>query len=333
MSSTDKDLLTEIEHPGQLTPPDRVSYDEGVLLDALDFRAEQSYHRGRLARVLTYLFGTGTAAGLEVVWEKPLRPGDDAAFPEGREERLRLKPGLAIDRLGRLIEVPRDWCIRLDRWYRSHNPGDLKIHGGAVVADVFLRFLIDERGRTPGFASGPFDALDASVPSPLRDAFAVDLIPRPEPGPDPPQSNSKYPSWPDLAAVPPADRRDALHQALLGAWREGTFFLDDQGRIEKLAEHVLGKDTTSVFLARVSLPAEEGPPPGRKDPFVEANKVVVDNLSRRFVLPADPDAGGRPVRRAPSTDPVTVDNLLRRFAHPAGALAALQGIRLAGDTP
>ena len=66
MSSTDKDLLTELERPGQLTPPDRVSYDEGVLLDALDFRAEQSYHRGRLARVLAYLFGTGTAAGLEV---------------------------------------------------------------------------------------------------------------------------------------------------------------------------------------------------------------------------------------------------------------------------
>ena len=298
MSSTDKDLLIEPERPGQLTPPDRVSYDEGVLLDALDFRAEQSYHRGRLARVLTYLFGTGTAAGLEVGWEKPLKPGPGA--PEGREERLRLKPGLAIDRLGRLIEVPRDWCIRLDRWYRSRKPEELSaaFHGGQVVADVFLRFLTDERGRTPGFAYGPFDALDASVPSRLRDAFAVELVLRKEPDPPPPRG-----PWDDLAAGTPQERRKALHEALLGAWREGTGFLDDQGRLDPLSEHVAGQDTTSVFLARVSLPAG----------------------------PAGND--GRPVRQDPFTTDVQVDNLIRRFAYPAGALAALQGIRPAGDTP
>ena len=36
MPPTDKDLLTETGRPGLLTPPDRVSYDEGVLLDALE---------------------------------------------------------------------------------------------------------------------------------------------------------------------------------------------------------------------------------------------------------------------------------------------------------
>jgi hypothetical protein len=302
MSSTDKDLLTELERPGQLTPPDRVSYDEGVLLDALDFRAEQSYHRGRLARVLAYLFGTGTAAGLEVVWEKPAAPGADPAFPEGKEERLRLRPGLAVDRLGRLIEVPRDWCIRLDRWYRSREPAEanaaFRADRGTVVADVFLRFLTDERGRTPGFAYGPFDALDASVPSRLRDAFAVELVLRPEA--DPPRPSGP---WADLSAGTPGERRDALHQALLGAWKGGTDSLDDQGRLDPLPEHVPGQDTTSVFLARVSLPA--GPAGG----------------------------DGRPVRQDPLATDVQVDNLIRRFAYPAGALAALQGIRPAGDTP
>lgn len=303
MPSTDKDLLTETGRPGLLTPPDRVSYDEGVLLDALDFRAEQSYHRGRLARALTYLFGTGTAAGLEVVWEKPLSPGTDTHFPDGREERLRLRPGLAIDRLGRLVEVPRDWCVRLDRWYRSHDPAKLdaayRQARGTVVADVFLRFLTDERGRTPAFASGPFDALDATVPSRLRDAFAVDLVLRPETNPPRPQG-----PWPDLSQGTPGERRDALHTSLLHGWRGGTGFLDDQGRLTPLAEHVPGQDTTSVFLARVSLPAD----------------------------PAE-SSSGRPVRKDPFTVDVGVDNLLRRFAYPAGALAALQGIRLAGDTP
>jgi hypothetical protein len=276
-----------------------------VLLDALDFRAEQSYHRGRLARALTYLFGTGTAAGLAVVWEKPIRPGTDTDFPDGREERLRLKPGLAIDRLGRLIEVPREWCIRLGRWYGSRTPAELSaaLHQGVVTADVFLRFLTDERGRTPAFASGPFDATDATIPSRLRDAFAVDLVLRPEPTPPLPHGLPGNPSWPDLSQGTAGERRDALHTALLGAWREGTGFLDDQGRLGPLAEHVPGQDTTAVLLARVALPAD----------------------------PAEAD--GRPVRKDPFTVDVGVDNLLRRFAYPAGALAALQGIRLRGDMP
>ena len=300
MPWTDEDLLTAPESPGRLLPPDRVAYAEGVLLDALDFQTEQSYHRGRLARVLTCLFGTGTVAGLAVAWEAPLAPGADPAFPEGREERLCLQPGLAIDRLGRLLEVPRAWCLRLDRWYHAQEPAALNaaLAGSAVVADVFLRFVADGRGRTPAFASGPYDALDAAVPSRLRDAFAVELVLRPEPVPPVPQS-----PWPDLSAGTPAERRDALHQALLGAWPEGTAGLDAGGRLDPLPEHRPGQDTTSVLLARVALPAD-----------------------------ADP-GGGRPVRRDPATDPVILDNLLRRFAHPGGALAALQGIRFAGDLP
>jgi hypothetical protein len=38
-----------------------------------------------------------------------------------------------------------------------------------VIADVFLNFVVCERGKTPAFASGPFDALDAIAPSRLRD--------------------------------------------------------------------------------------------------------------------------------------------------------------------
>jgi hypothetical protein len=43
--------------------PDRPFYATGVLLDAEDFLDEQTYHRGRLARALAYLHGTGTIAG------------------------------------------------------------------------------------------------------------------------------------------------------------------------------------------------------------------------------------------------------------------------------
>ena len=48
-------------------PPERVNYATGVLLDATDFRDEQTYHRSRLARAFRYLVGFGTVAGLRVV--------------------------------------------------------------------------------------------------------------------------------------------------------------------------------------------------------------------------------------------------------------------------
>ena len=48
------DSLVEVEGP------DRVHYKTGVLLNADDFIAEQNYHRGRLARALACVNGSGT---------------------------------------------------------------------------------------------------------------------------------------------------------------------------------------------------------------------------------------------------------------------------------
>ena len=86
-------------------PPERVNYATGVLLDAQDFRDEQSYHRGRLAQALRHLVGFGTVAGLRVT-----APGIGDA-----ERELTVAPGLAIDRHGRMIEVGEPQCIRLAR--------------------------------------------------------------------------------------------------------------------------------------------------------------------------------------------------------------------------
>ena len=111
--------------------PDRPFYAAGVLLDAPDFTAEQLYHRGRLARSLAYLHGSGTVSGLRVVFESALEPGATAppnpdipgdierTYPEGREARILVQPGLAIDRLGRLIEVPGPACLRLAPWLKD----------------------------------------------------------------------------------------------------------------------------------------------------------------------------------------------------------------------
>jgi hypothetical protein len=282
--------------------PERLHFATGILLDAEDFRAEQLYHRGRLARSLAYLHGHGTIAGLRVDWESPLAPGDDPNFPDGREERLTVQPGLAVDRLGRLIEVPEPACIRLDRWYRSQEASrlSLALHealtlrdeeveegteagdadvsvAAAVVADIFLRFVSCERGKTPAFAAGPFDALDAVQPSRLRDGYALELLLRDRPAPPPPLN-----PWQAVdPAAAPAERAIALRKLVYGAWREATDDWDAGGPVP-LPEHAPGQDTTALFLARVVIPAAAGTPPIR----TPGAKVYRQNAVRRFVLPS-----------------------------------------------
>lgn len=282
--STRPDPLAAPETPARAATLDRVVYATGVLLAADDFDAEQMYHRGRLARALAYLVGAGTAAGLRVHVNPAIAPGTDPALPAGREEELRVEPGLAVDRLGRLIEVPRAACLRLDRWYRAAPADDLvrALHGppaGGVVADVFITFVACERGRTPAFAAGPFDAIDAAVPSRLRDGHELSLVLRREEAPPLPE-----PAWPDLAAeTDPEARRALLRAAILDAWREGTDAWDERGP-RPLAEHVPGQDPTAVWLARLTLPATPPAAEGERPARTPGAPVIVDDRARPLAL-------------------------------------------------
>ncbi len=264
--------------------PDRVYYATGISLDAEDFLAEQLYHRSRLARALFYLHGSGTAAGLRVDWRKSLKPGDDPQFPQGRDEEIVVQPGLAIDRLGRLIEIPRAACIRVDRWYQSQIADDLTkgfhLDRSGVVADVFVRFVSCERGKTPAFAAGAFDALDAVAPSRLRDSYELTLVIRQEASADLNQHLPQNP-WGDFGT---GDRRAALQTAILNAWHEGSDQRDETG-LKPQAEHVVGQDPTALFLARLVLPAAAAIPGQR--PVRTADAVIVpDNSVRSFVYAA-----------------------------------------------
>ena len=278
---------------------ERPSYATGILLDAQDFTDEQTYHRGRLARALASLTGGGTLAGLRVSHS----PATGAPSP--RPEEIRVEPGLAVDRLGRLIEVPRPACLRLQVWFdaevaadggdrlrraaypnldRFLSPRALAEAGSnglppvparGVVADVFVRFVACARGLTPSFATGPFDALNAVATSRVRDAYELHLAAReglddgfdglPSPGPD-------------LAAIAdPAARRAQLQDSILDAYpasgRAGS-----PGDLDPLPEHPLGLDRTAVFLARVVVPVGAANPPARA-----GVAVLVDSWARRFV--------------------------------------------------
>lgn len=278
---------------------ERPSYATGMLLDAQDFTDEQTYHRGRLARALASLTGGGTLAGLRV-GHSPATDG-----PSARPEEIRVEPGLAVDRLGRLTEVPRPACLRLNTWFEAEfaadggdrlrraayadldrflsaramaeagTEGRPAIPARGVVADVFVRFIACARGLTPSFATGPFDALDAVATSRVRDAYELQLVARdglddafdglPAPGVD----------LSGIADLP--ERRARLQDAILDSYpasgRAGT-----SGELDPLPEHPAGIDRTSVFLARVLIPVGAADPPARA-----GSAVVVDGWQRRFV--------------------------------------------------
>ena len=273
--------------------PDRVHYATGVLLGAEDFQAEQDYHRGRLARALAYTVGYGTLAGLKVA-HTPAQPA--AATTPAQTERLLVAPGLAIDRLGRQIEVASSRCLRLASWYDAQSPQLLRqawhdsgtLWTGSpsgVAADLFIRYVVCARGKTPAFASDAFDSFDSVTAARLRDGSEIELILRKESTPALPQ-----PQWSDFG-----NNTATLREAIFKAWREASDFSALRG-LTPLSEHVAGQDTSSLFLARVLLPADQS------------------------------GIGQRPVRR--SSEVVVVRNELRPFVVTANALARWLGVQV-----
>lgn len=315
--STPKDPLLESE------AADRTYYATGVLLDATDFVAEQTYHRGRLARALAALHGVGTAAGLSAAHEPQVDP--QVAVETGE---IAVYPGLALDPVGRMVEVSSKSCIRVKRWYEGYpaaqlirrprsqfNVGipDANLPTEGVVADLFLRFRVYERGWTPAMASGLYDATDAVSPARLRDGYELRLVPRLESVPDP---NGKLPSFPASPwplptdgsswPSPPGDetaRRSALKQAILHSWHDGR---------KALLDRLWGSD----FLPH-ELRFDPNQPEGKEaDPsWVFLARVVIG-------VSGVTDSQQRPVR----TGIVAVDNEMRPFAVTVAALARWLGI-------
>jgi hypothetical protein len=290
MSVNAADLMVPTDPLLALGPPERVNYATGVLLQAEDFRDEQTYHRARLATALSYLLGHGTLAGLAV----------RAPAAEDNDLQLRVEGGLALDRHGRLIEVTEPWCTRLARWFAAQETAELRSAVRrtpapvAVIADLFLSLADCGRGKTPSFAQGPFDALDALVPARLAEQPSFELVLRAEAAPIPAPANS----WPEAAAS-----ADAKLAAVLGSYRlghgEGV-----GGGLAPFAEHVAGHDAGAVLLARIAIPvtlAADAPPSQR--PLLDlGQRVQVDNRVRPFIYLPGKWLGAEP-RAVPLTEP------------------------------
>ncbi len=273
MSANASDLLVPADPLLAGGPPERVNYATGVLLQAEDFRDEQTYHRARLATALSSLLGHGTLAGLAVV------PPED----EDNDLHLRVEPGTAIDRHGRLIEVNEPWCTRLAMWFAAQETAALgaAVHRSAgaaipvsVVADLFLSVADCGRRKTPSFAQGPFDALDALVPARLAEEPSFELVLRNEPAPPKPNN-----VWPDAGA----SAADKL-AAVLAGYRPGQEGPDSG--LAPLVEHVNGHDFGAVLLARIAIPVTHpANATADKRPVLDLGKrVQADNAIRPFIF-------------------------------------------------
>lgn len=237
---------------------ERLHFATGELLGADDFREEQTYHRRQLARALLFLHGSGTLAGLRVVAEH--QPG---AAGEGDDVELLVRAGLAIDRAGRLVEIPRDACLRLRRWYeyiarQPPSSADLDVSDlraafrpeagqpgrGLVVVDLFLTFHPCDRGYTPAFASGPFDSLDASQPSRIRDAYELTLVPRRL----------------EEVLANAFDYWDGVTVATLPNQIFASYTGQSLGHVDAVVPaNPAGVDPTAILLARLNLPVAAAP--------------------------------------------------------------------------
>jgi hypothetical protein len=241
----------------------RVFYSSGRMLNTEDFETDQLYHRSRLAHALSYVTGCGTLSGLNVT---------EQTSSAGVKE-LQISPGVAIDRAGRMIDVQATLCIRLQSWLDAQNTSDLsngfKTANSAIIADIFLGFQQNQQGRTPSFAAGDYDATDAYDSDRWLDTFSAQLVLRFEATPP-------LPADPWAAAFSGSSfDLNAVNTAILAG---------QSGAVAVPVEYPQGADETSIFLARVSVPATRANP-GDRPAYDLSKPVIIDNSSRLFVYP------------------------------------------------
>ena len=236
--------------------PERLYLFDGALLTQEHFRAEQLYFRGQLARLALHLHGAGTIAGLDVRYEPA----------SGAGAEVRVAPGIALDRLGRLIELRQESCLTLATWLRQQNDdsataaevqaglrdpaGPLPQH---LVADVYLGFHACARTPEPAFATGNADTIDGVQASRILDGGHLELVIRPQGDDREPASLAAS----QLAAPVTAETLRAYKRT--GAWAltqpEDTPFRMPAGGT--ISEHIIAgdrQDGSEILLARLILP-------------------------------------------------------------------------------
>ena len=239
------------------TGTERLRPGDGILLTADHLLTEQLYHRARLARLLAYLHGAGTVAGLDVQWQVA-----------GGVTELKVTPGLAIDYRGRLLELGHESCLPIGEWVAaqaSTAPGRARLAAGQrpagagmpghVVCDLFADFAAYARRPEPAFATGNADRIDSVEPSLSQDAVWLYLTIRDAADNRLPESmiSRLVPGAVDIAALRTA-KRQTLWRALAPRPETLAAPTDQPATEHDLTQQAFG----GVFLARLRVPVRVG---------------------------------------------------------------------------
>lgn len=244
--------------------PERLYLHDGALLTQEHFRQEQLYLRGQLARLALFVGGAGTLAGFDVRY---------APASGGAQVEVQVAAGMAIDRLGRIVEVPYLSCLPLQPWLEQQvaTPAGLaavqvglRAAGDGlpdrIVADVYVAFKPCARVPEPAFATGNADTIDAVQPSRILDAGRLDLVIRPA-GDDRVPSGLAASQVPDPATAEAVQRFKRERAYALTRAEAMPFSLPAGGTI---SEHVVAgnrQNGSEILLARLIIPVVPGDPP------------------------------------------------------------------------
>jgi hypothetical protein len=106
---------------GPQTPFTSLSYHFGMLLGVTDFETDQAYHRGKMWLHNAWLHRQG------VVW------GFDVQLDTAHHE-IRVKPGFAIDAMGRELHLEQDACLNVPAWFSEHRDELTVTTNGSVLS-------------------------------------------------------------------------------------------------------------------------------------------------------------------------------------------------------
>jgi len=204
------------------------------------------------------------------------------------QSEVQVAAGLAIDRVGRMIVVPSTVCIRMQPWLNGQAPTDLNnsIQSNQLWVDVFATFVPCTRGLTPCFATqDDYDATDAFSANRLLDSFAMQLVLRTDAShvnPLPVPQDPWFPPAPPTGGI--AGALAAIQQSILTASTGPAAYSPFTSGGTVPAEVLEGVvDSSSVFLARISIPATPGV--GGQPPTYNLSGIQILNNLRLFVYP------------------------------------------------
>jgi hypothetical protein len=261
-----------------------VRYQFGMLLGVEDFDAAEGYPRGKTRLHNAWLHGAGVVWGFDVQAPQTNPPSDTSLSGE-----LRVKSGLALDRVGHELYLDQDACVDVGAWYALHQDEQAVkdvTEVDAETAVITLRELHVELSfaaclsRQVPAMSEPCDgaAGTSTAYSRVRELVRLTLLP----GLAPARADD-YPTLRYLFGLGPAPASPSGHQAEAIASVDGG--LADQSQFLALFRQCAIADESAMEAATV-------PPLGRHSYYPPADEAPALMLANLTGVKLTPQAGG-----------------------------------------